>query len=716
VPKQQRHSRQAPKEHTRTKARGRSQFVSGTSREATSGHIGADPAGAHHAIVSLQNDVGNRALTSLIERGGMEHRPSVAVDREDTATRARPRLPPVNDESFGDDPVAGADEAVQQQWESMDQDVSELRRKLYEAQQNHGVWDANRAGWYLEADALAEQLHQMQSPDVIAGTRVSYDELRERIFDISIPANTKWEEVKDDTASELAEAAGGSGLADLYAYEHLAKAFELTRSRLEHIDGDVRMAGDIADLERVISTREHVWKGELRAARERALQVADMLDLVGDLKASGENADRMIPGWEERVMLESERLTMLASNAPDSGYQQAFIDLDARVLQERDKASSRGPIELGVLDKAELMARGGILAITDAMAETGKQAIDLAKIFAYNEYRKLGGESWEPELYSDMAEAAKGGAGTWDLLMAMPEGIIETPGRVWEAIENDDWETIGREAVNIYMLAKAAKQGVSGAKQIPAKLRQAAAQASKLVRLVRARIAARGIGAGMSQSAIEVVRHIAQKYNLEIRFRPVEKSVIRLRELGHPGKIVDLKMKTIKDIDVHLGASQTDIGKVGFFKPELPDGLLRMPKKQSAKIINRHDTRMHEWKTMQGKVQDLTSKGIARLENGVMIDGATGKAFTGDYDLFEIRRRWRDGREENLDYDSLKAEIRDALERDPVSTEHGGLPSWDVGAGEAEAFARLVKAHRPGGEPLMTFGPNGEVTWGWVDD
>lgn len=208
---------------------------------------------------------------------------------------------------------------------------------------------------------------------------------------------------------------------------------------------------------------------------------------------------------------------------------------------------------------------------------------------------------------------------------------------------------------------------------------------------------------------MRVVQQIAKKYKLDIWVRPVSKAVIRLRERGHPAKPAQMKMKTFKELDVHLGAGPSDIGKVGFFEPQLPDNI--WGQKQWKAINNRYNARNREWKTMQSTVQELADKGIAELRGKVLVDPNTGKGYTGDPDLFSIESSGRE-----LVYEDLVKEIGDALDQEPVGVQHGALATWELELGDAESFANLVRSHRPGGEALIKFGPDGKVSRGHFDD
>jgi hypothetical protein len=77
-------------------------------------------------------------------------------------------------------------------------------------------------------------------------------------------------------------------------------------------------------------------------------------------------------------------------------------------------------------------------------------------------------KKYEPRFISDMAEAAKQGKTTGDLLKGMITGLIETPGRFLKACRDGDWEGIGREAVNLYLLAKTIKEVPEMIQKMPA--------------------------------------------------------------------------------------------------------------------------------------------------------------------------------------------------------------------------------------------------------
>jgi excinuclease ABC subunit C len=82
-----------------------------------------------------------------------------------------------------------------------------------------------------------------------------------------------------------------------------------------------------------------------------------------------------------------------------------------------------------------------------------------------------------------MAEAAKQGKTTGDLLKGMVTGLIETPARFLKACRDGDWEGIGREAVNLYLLAKTIKEVPEMIQKVPVLVERTRAS----LRVLRAR-------------------------------------------------------------------------------------------------------------------------------------------------------------------------------------------------------------------------------------
>ena len=661
---------------------------------------------ASAAAASGRTSAGNRTTARLL------------APESKTDGRVRPRLPEVEVlEDAGADPVADSPPAVQEQWEQLDHELRVLRMAIFVAQNTVGAWSATRAAWYEEAEALDAQLAQMRSDAVIEQTRASYEELTDRIYDVSIAANQDWVLLRDRVADAMARSLTEGTVAGVYAYEYLVEDYRPIAHRVAIIGEVVLVKDDFAELARALDLKEHGWRGELKAARERYEQVAEMLSVVAELKEDRKRPDELLPGWTELADSEQQRLDGRAVGAPTPALRASFAALAERLRQARDRADTAHPPTTNIFEKGALLVKGAVGALVNPLVEAGKQAVDVTKILAFTAYRFFGGESWEPELISDMAAHAKeSGAGTWDLVVGMGESIIRTPERMYDAIRNDDWEAIGAEAANLYMLASAAKSAAGAAKRIPEMYRAAASRAVTVLRFLRSRLLVTGKFGGMTRAAMRAFQRIADTHGLEIFVRPVERAVVRLRELGHPGKLEKMKMKTIKDVDVHLGADPADIGKVGFFEPELPANYLRL--RNAHEVLARYEQRMAEWNSPSNRqaVASLEAEGAARLEGKVLVDPKTGKAFTGDYDLFEIRANGKTVR-----FDELESAIREALEAEPIAVRHPEHLSWDdIPLSDLDVFVKIVKSHRPrytppgatapvGGEPLLRFAPEKPV-------
>jgi hypothetical protein len=78
----------------------------------------------------------------------------------------------------------------------------------------------------------------------------------------------------------------------------------------------------------------------------------------------------------------------------------------------------------------------------------------------------------------------------------MVTGLIDTPSRFLKACREGDWEAIGRESVNLYMLAKTVKEAPRAIEKIPEvvkKLPELLAQTQASLRILRARTVALGL-------------------------------------------------------------------------------------------------------------------------------------------------------------------------------------------------------------------------------
>lgn len=391
-----------------------------------------------------------------------------------------------------------------------------------------------------------------------------------------------------------------------------------------------------------------------------------------------------------------DRLSNLAANAPTKELR-IEIEKEKKELDESwTRALDSKPRKKGIAEKGFDLVSGAISAVVDPVVEAGKQVVDLSQIALH--YATL--TNYEPKFISDLSKAAEQGASTSDLLKGMAKGLVETPERFYKAVEKGDWNVIGRETVNLYLLAKTGKEG--------------AVKAASMIRLAKARAA--GLEGGMGAAAALESLKLAKKEHLIIRYRMNEPVTIRLRESGHPAKPEFLKMKTIKEADTYLGASKADLGKVGYSEPKLPSNLKSLSAELQGEITARYTARMKEWTKYKAEVNELVKQGLIKHDGKLIIDPKTKKAYTGDYDLFDIRRP-TSGR--SVEFEKLPKHVQEQMKGKPIEAQHGAHLDWkEIPAGSAEIFAEIVLAARPkpGAKPLIEFHPDGKIRYTYFTD
>jgi len=242
--------------------------------------------------------------------------------------------------------------------------------------------------------------------------------------------------------------------------------------------------------------------------------------------------------------------------------------------------------------------------------------------------------------------------------------------------------------------------------------------------------------AGMPEKNIKHVQMVADKYGVEVQVRPTNPDARALLESGegYP-KPEMIKMKTINNLDIQLGAPTDGAGKVGYFEPQLPSGVKSVGELPED-LASRYRQRMDEYVDQRGKVAHLSDpdqikpgERLIEVRDGVVHDRATNKPFTGDHDLFDIR---------GMNGEELPKAVRDRVVRDlrdvPAQAQHGDHMSWDysklsrerppaaidpVTGAESQAKSpweiakgvddKILAGHGPGKEPLITFRSNAET-------
>lgn len=220
---------------------------------------------------------------------------------------------------------------------------------------------------------------------------------------------------------------------------------------------------------------------------------------------------------------------------------------------------------------------------------------------------------------------------------------------------------------------------------------------------------------GISDEAALKIKDISQRENLFFSFRPVDDGVIRLRELGHPPKPEFLKMKTIKQLDVELGANAADIDKVGFYVPVLPANFDQLPIVQQKALEDLYEARIKEGVYLE-ELKEWVDAGLIKWERGVIVEVKSGLAFTGDYDLYEIRIGGKGGK--SIKFEELEPEIQTALRNEGIEVQHGALTDWEIPEGLEEAYKSMMKSTRGAHakKPLVEINPDGTITHGYSDE
>lgn len=208
------------------------------------------------------------------------------------------------------------------------------------------------------------------------------------------------------------------------------------------------------------------------------------------------------------------------------------------------------------------------------------------------------------------------------------------------------------------------------------------------------------------------IQNVAELYDANIAIRPTNPESLKLIQQGYPPKPMDIKSKTINELDTMIGADANDIGKVGYFHPRdmTQQELLSLPPDAQ----KRYWDRIEEFMEYQPHMDELSQQGLIKLENGVVINTGLnpnaeviGKAFAGDHDVFKITDRY--GGE-------LPDAIKEQITRDlkEYGVEHGPHVDWRetqlYSQEYMEMYYNIIKRHIPGaagggGEPLIIFGP-----------
>jgi hypothetical protein len=190
-------------------------------------------------------------------------------------------------------------------------------------------------------------------------------------------------------------------------------------------------------------------------------------------------------------------------------------------------------------------------------------------------------------------------------------------------------------------------------------------------------------------------------------------------------KSLDIKAKTINELDTYLGAKPSDKGLVGYFKPVEPD-FSKVPAELQDGVRKRLAERLEEVAKLSKdtKFQGLLDDGVLKIEGGKIIDTATGKPFAGDIDAVFIKdkatgkyltsgdryervlRRWKSevGGQHGVEMNVVK---------DVTAPYRPGTPSYDEAyAAGTKLQHKLQASHTSGKEIVVRFDADGALRRG----
>ncbi len=403
-------------------------------------------------------------------------------------------------------------------WDKLSPSVRDEANELFEDCTNwiHFLSDAQlahhsslRGAWLNTLSKMSARIAELDSDSKIVGVKNAFTDFTDGIGRNVAKFVDEWASVEKRYHEEhrYLLSANVKSTNSIEAAKYIDDLYQQTKTAMHHGAEFYLTDEDYFQLKNTLDKGQHIWIGALRGARIRAKQLQEMMDAVADLRRNGEDAEKYVPGWSDQVLNEATHLNSIAKRANEGyqietdplakegsrGYQVAFSGLRNELLEKRQGTLAiKPPPQKGVLEKGVDLVKGGVEAIGGVFVEAAKQSVDLAQIGLH--FVSFG--KYEPKFISDLAAAAEQGATTGDLLKGMVTGLIDTPSRFLKACEDDDWEAIGRETVNLYLLAKTIKEAPETIKKIPdavKRLPELLAKTKESLRILRARTVALGL-------------------------------------------------------------------------------------------------------------------------------------------------------------------------------------------------------------------------------
>ena len=335
-----------------------------------------------------------------------------------------------------------------------------------------------RADWRKRISTILQpRIHALNKDEAVEGAEEDFSRFERWIATNVNKSSLEWGKLEERVVSEIESLERRKEVDSRETAKALREEYDPTKQRLDKGAMAWITTEDYASVKKMFESRYYIDLGLLRGARKRAKNLTDMLRIVEELKREGEDAAKYVPGWLEATQAEIDHLqTLIDAKIVRGGteYSKEFKQLQEDLTTRFGDAKRAKKPEKSTLEKGVDLVSGVVHAVADPFIEAAHQVMDLTKILLH--FASFG--KYEPKLSSDMAKAAEQGATTTELLKGMVTGIIEAPERLYKAIEAGDWEAIGREAVNLYMIAKSAKQ-------VPDLLRHAPAAAVRMQRALR---------------------------------------------------------------------------------------------------------------------------------------------------------------------------------------------------------------------------------------
>jgi hypothetical protein len=375
----------------------------------------------------------------------------------------------------------------------------------------------------------------------------------------------------------------------------------------------------------------------------------------------------------------------------------------------------------GIIGAKEYVDGGGTSAIKGALQVAGVNGLmtvlGLGAAKAAGGILKGGaviGQALATEGAEAIVQAAKNGSSAAQALVRAGQGAQ----RVGQALYNGGGKSVidGLTKVKQVLttdLRRSSGPSVPG--RPPVTDGQISGRNPTYVRDPRAKVSLQGIPA-------ETQAHLsqtAQQTGNKIYVRPNSpETAQRLAEGCHP-KTSNIHNKTIKDFETLLGAPPNSEGLVGHYKPKLPKFYHDLPPKVQEKLVTTYHARWREYTVNNAEIR-LNPELL--VKNGLIHSSATGKAYTGDVDLWDVRSG-TGGKLDAGSYNSTMDQITGggcAINHNPqavwdysnssrILNSPGGMSDFEM---NQAIDCTILKSHqlgRPGSQPLIVYNPDGTV-------